>query len=201
MTFGKYAIALPLLGLCCPGPGCNVPRRVAVDRHPPGALKVRYECTTSDTSCLVASVVMAANYLDRRVRFKEPAVRRELERAGKDESRVADLRHFLRSKDLDLIVLEGARSLRPPNGLGYWLRRGFPAICVINKIGKDADYNHAVVVIGFGPPEADPAQDGTVIHYLDPSSPKQQESGPAERFDEWWAVSGRALLIVTTVPK
>ena len=181
--------------------GCNQPRRIAVETHPPGTLKVRYEPTTSAKSCLVASVVMAANYVENRTRFTEPRVRRELEIADQDESKVAHLAAYLRLHGLDLIALKGQRSGNPPCGLAYWLRRGFPPICIINKIGKNADYNHAVVVIGFNRPDADPADDDTVIYYLDPSSPKQLESGPAARFDEWWSAGERALLIVTTVPK
>lgn len=200
----RHAARLALRGILLIAPamwaGCVPPHRVAVERHPPGTLKVRFEATTSDTSCLVASAVMAANYLQNKTRFTEPAMRRAMRQRGLDESRVADVAAFLQSNGLELIALQGQRSLDRPTGLGYWLRRGYPPICIINKIGKSADYNHAVVVIGFDRPNDDPARDETIIYYLDPSSPRQLESGSARQFDGWWSAGQRALLIVTAAP-
>jgi len=172
--------------------GC-APQRLA--KYPEGSLRVVYEPAGSFSSCLVASVTMAANYLRDERKFTEPGVRQELQAAGLDESKVGDVKAYLAKKGLYLVTLTGEVDGKPPTSLRYWLRkRGYPVICVINRHGVDPRFNHAVVVVGFSATAgADPAD---IIHYLDPSSSQVLISEKVTAFEAAWAHGQHAMMIV-----
>lgn len=179
--------------------GCEHPRRIA--RYPDGALQVPYERATRYSGCLAASVAMASNYLLDEHRFSEDQLRTELRRAGRDETRVGDLREHLRQRPerLHLFTLTGEPGDKPPTGLGFWVnRRGYPVICVIRREPDDPSFNHAVVVIGISANPDDPTAD--MIHYLDPSSPEPLHSSPAWVFEQHWAWCDHAMMLVTAPP-
>ncbi len=179
--------------------GCAAPPRKVVT-HPPGTLPVIYEQSTAHSTCLVASAVMAANYvLDRRV-LTEAGVRQELVARGLDETRVADIRAFLAERDLHLVVLQGRLDGEPPVGLEYWLRnRGYPVICVINRQSGDPAFNHAVVVIGISSNPDRPGVD--IIHYLDPSSAEPLHSVERAVFEILWSGGDHAMMVVIQPPE
>ncbi len=65
-------------------------------------------------------------------------------------------------------------------------------ICVVNKFGGNADYNHAVVVIGIaGDGSADSVQR---LYILDPASPKRLEQWDRLTFLHYWGSAGRVML-------
>jgi hypothetical protein len=177
--------------------GCEQPNRVI--RYPDGALQVRYEAATSYSSCLVASVAMAANYLVGERRFSEPDMRQELSRAGLDETQVRDMKLYLDSRGLHLVALSGQLDEKPPTGLGFWLnQRGYPVICVINPHSDDPAFNHAVVVIGFS--RQGGAEIADRIHYFDPSLTEPLHSCEAAEFDAYWGRGGHTMMIVVAPP-
>ena len=143
--------------------------------HPEGTLRVGYEEASAPTSCLVASVAMAANYVRGERRFTEPSLRTALKEQGLDETYVADLKTFLAKNNLDLVVLAGELDGKPPTGLRFWaVDRGYPVICVINQHGGDPQFNHAVVVTGFSANAGDPSAD--IVYYLDPATREPLQS-------------------------
>ncbi len=180
--------------------GCQEPKE-KVYRYPRGAIQVPYEAATSHTTCLVASVAMAANYLEKEHTYSEKRMLRQLKDMGLDETRVGDLKKFLARDGLHLLAFKGRLDAKPPLGLEYLLqKRGYPVICVINYDDADnPDYNHAVVVIGIsknlGPVSTD------VIHYFDPASTYQLHTVDDATFERMWARSGRAMMIVARAPE
>ncbi len=168
--------------------------------YPEGALRVRYEPATRFSSCLSASVAMAAEYVDKRP-FSEPGVRRGLHDAKLDETRPDDLARWLRTQRLDMIVLAGEFHDRAPVGLRWWvMQRGYPVICVINRKGDDPQYNHAVVVIGMKSNATEGAGPTDTVYYLDPSSTHGLETVDAEAFETWWTRGRRTMMIVVRPP-
>ena len=167
--------------------------------YPPGALPVEYDRATTYSACLVASVTMAANYAENRPRFQVPEVLADLKKAGADETKVADLKNYMARKGLTVWNLAGTMDEKPWTGLGFWLREWrSPPVCVINRIGGNADYNHAVVVIGLR--ENRDMESADRIHYLDPSADSPLYTCSLEAFDEMWARCGHAMLVVTKGP-
>ena len=81
---GAFGPCVPLgfffaLGVMAMTAGCEAPRRLV--SYPPGALPVTFERSTSYSTCLAASVIMAANYLEDSPRFKLKDVVAEIRRA------------------------------------------------------------------------------------------------------------------------
>ena len=137
--------------------------------YPPGALPVEFVPATTYSSCLVASVVMAANYVEDQPRFRVKDVLAELKAAGRDESKARDLKSYMEGKGLGVWTLTGQLDNHPPTGLGFWLRQErYPVVCVINRVGSSSDFNHAVVVIGMAddPPPNQPIGYTTWIRRL-----------------------------------
>ena len=179
------------------GAGCQ--RRIAVDTFPPGALPVRFVPAANYTDCLVASVVMCANYVTASERFEPAIVREGLTAAGLDPTRIADLRVYLAGRRLTLQPLTGSFTDRELVGLGWWLLQGgYPVICVMNKNAGNADYNHAVVVIGVG--RGDSVASARTVHYLDPASPRRLESVDRLLFRHYWASAGHIMLPLFETP-
>ena len=191
-----------LAGLVCLGCilGCQQTRRN--HRLPPDCLPVRYEAATTHATCLVSSVVMASNYLLADRRLSERGVQVDLKRLGYDETRVGDLKAYLRQlpERLYLVTLTGQLDAKPPAGLRYWLeQRGYPVICVINRDPRsDPGFNHAVVVIGISTNRKGTSAD--IVHYLDPSSVEQLHSEPVDEFEMIWAGADHAMMIVCQEP-
>lgn len=182
--------------------GCEAePSRPMVE-YPPGTWPVRFESSEDYSSCLVASVVMCANYLENDRKYSETGVRTAMAAQDLDHTRVGDLKTFLQNQGLDLIVLSGELGRKPPLGIGYWSQsRRYPVICVINRDEKgDPGFNHAVVVIGITEnPEPEQAD---MIHYFDPSTPgRPLHSIPAPLFEIQWTQGRRAMMIVAVPPE
>ncbi len=177
--------------------GCQAPQRVMT--YPKGCWPVRYEPAVSHSSCLVASIVMAANYrLDKR-QYSVPQVCRELKALHLDETSIADMNTYLERNGLALLTLSGNPSSKPPTGLQYWLReRRYPVICVINRRGSDERFNHAVVVIGITKNSAEPAD---TVHYMDPSAQDPVLSCSITDFEVLWARGRNAMMIVIAPPQ
>jgi hypothetical protein len=137
--------------------------------------------------------------------LREPDVVQQMRADHLDETRPGDVQAWLdrQPDDLSLITLRGTLSDAPPTGLHYWLlQRGYPVVCVVNKTGQSADYNHAVVVIGIDT-AAPGAADGQpqVIHYLDPASPKRVEQCGRDEFETWWARCQNVMGLVVRRPR
>lgn len=180
------------------GSGCQEPARKIVT-HPEGTLRVPYEVASAPSSCLVASVTMAANYLEGQRRFKEPAVRVALKQQKLDETKVTDLRTYLTGQGLDLIAVSGELDGKPPLGLKFWsVTKGYPVICVINQHEGDPQFNHAVVVTGFSANADKPLAD--IVYYLDPATRDPLQSVGLWEFDTWWGRCGRAMMVVVKPP-
>ncbi|MFQ5490624.1 MAG: hypothetical protein ACE5GE_07875 [Phycisphaerae bacterium] len=190
---GVWTLAL----LAGAGSGCH--QRVAVDHYPPGVLRVRYIPAGSYTECLLASTVMCANYVTDSRRFSLPRTRDELQAAGLDATRVADMARWLASDRLTLQPLTGQFSDQELVGLGWWLNKGrYPVICVMNKHAGNAEYNHAVVVIGTeGPGPVDQAQ---AVFILNPASPRRIERLEPLAFRHYWNTAGRIMLPLYQTP-
>jgi len=179
------------------GATCNP--RIAVDTFPPGVLRVRFVQAAGYTDCLVVSAVMCANYVAGRDRIAAGRVSDELAAAGLDRTKVADVQRWLREHGYELTPLRGELSDVERVGLGWWvLRRGYPVICVVNKFAGDADYNHAVVVIGFDGAASAEAAEG--VYLLDPASPKRLERWDRLTFQHFWAGAGYAMLPLYQTP-
>lgn len=177
--------------------GCEAPRRLVT--YPPGALPVGFERSTSYSTCLAASVVMAANYLEAAPRFKLQEVVDEIRGYGGDETRVADLKEYLAGKGLQLFSMSGRADDIPPLGMGYWLRqKGYPVVCIINRVGGSPDFNHAVVVIGMQ--ENLGIETADTIHYLDPSADNPLYTCSEETFEAMWSRCRNAMLVVARPP-
>jgi len=194
--------AVVLVALVCLGCiiGCEQPRRVY--RLPPDCLPVRYEAATKYSTCLVSSVTMTANYLLGDRKLSERQIQVDLKRLHYDETRVGDLKSYLRQlpERLHLVTLTGRLDAEPPTGLRYWLeKRGYPVICVINRDPRsDPAFNHAVVVIGISTNQKGRYAD--IIHYLDPSSVDQLHSDTVDEFETLWASGEHAMMIVCREP-
>lgn len=175
-------------------PGCGpTPKLIG---YPPGTLPVEYEPATTYSACLVASLTMAANYVEGRPRFRVPEVLEDLKKAGSDETKVQDLKAYLGRKGLGIWALAGTMDEKPPTGVGFWLRsERYPPVCVINRAGTSTAYNHAVVVIGLR--ENREMESADRIHYLDPSADSPLFTCSLEAFEEMWARCGHAMLVVT----
>jgi hypothetical protein len=204
--------------------GCEAPKRILT--YPAGTLPVHYEPATAHSTCLVASVAMAANYLVGERRLTEAAIRQDLKAAGKDETSVEDLKAYLETKWFYLLTLSGRLDAKPPIDLGYWVQvRGYPVICVLNGESDDPAFNHAVVVTGIvkgsraetagkaserQTPDkrsegqradaASGAQTADTIYYLDPSTPRPLRSLAPAEFEAAWTRSGHAMMIVVAPP-
>ena len=173
--------------------GCEAPKRLIT--YPEGTLPVQYEPATTHSTCLVASVAMAANYLVGSRQLTETGIRQAVKAAGKDETSIEDLEN----RQLYMLTLSGRLNAKPPVDLGYWVRtRGYPVICVLNQNDDDPAFNHAVVVTGIV--KASEAQKADTIYYLDPSTPRPMQSLTPEEFDRAWARAGRAMIIVVAPP-
>lgn len=184
----------------CLATGCQQPKRLF--RLPKDCLPVRYEAATTHSSCLVASVAMAANYLLGDRQFSERQIQVDLKRLGYDETRVGDLKKYLQQvpERLYLVSLAGCLDPEPPAGLRYWLeKRGYPVICVINRDpGANPSFNHAVVVIGISANQNRGSAD--IIHYLDPSSVDQLHSTTTDEFEVLWSSGEYAMMVVCQAP-
>jgi hypothetical protein len=172
-----------------------------VDVYPKQCLHVPFEPTNSNSSCLVAAVVMAANYLDGRPRFREREVLKQMQADHLDETKPADVQTWLQRQPdgFSLITLRGALTDRPPTGLQYWLLdRGYPVVCIVNSTAGGPEFNHAVVVIGLDGPAGDRPE---TIHYLDPASFKRVEHSAREQFETWWSRCEHAMALVVRDPQ
>lgn len=172
---------------------CN--RRVAATDFPPNSLRVRYVPASDYTDCLVASVVMCANYVLGSDHFSPSGVRRELAADGLDPTRIGDVRMWLDGKGIKMVPLKGELSDTPPLGLGWWVQeRGYPVICVVNKFGGNAEYNHAVVVIGVETGET--AGQLGAVYVLDPASPRGVERWEHRTVEHYWRSTGQIMLLL-----
>lgn len=177
--------------------GCDTPSRIV--KYPEGSLQVQFEDATAHSTCLVASVAMAANYLLGERVYTEAGIRQALHRAGLYETRVGDLQTYLANEKLHMVVLKGTLDGKPPLSLRYWLQnRGYPVICVINRRDNSPSFNHAVVAIGISRTLEGPPADS--IHYLDPASPLQLHSEGLDAFETLWARGENAMMIVVAPP-
>ncbi len=178
--------------------GCEEPGK-PVMRYPPGALQVPYEEASDHSTCLVASVAMAANYLMGEHKYSEKLISEELKQMKLDPTRVGDLQLYLSRQGLYMGAFRGRLDDQPPLGLRYLVKqRGYPVICVINRAGQGPEFNHAVVVIGISENPNGPAAD--TIYYFDPSSPKQLASADALAFELMWGYCQHAMMFVTRPP-
>ena len=195
--FRRSAGVVGVAALFVLGAGCQ--RRIAVDTFPAGTVHVRFVPAANYTDCLVASVVMCANYVTASERFEPADVREGLTAAGLDPTRIADVRDYLTGRRLTLQPLTGSFTDRELTGLGWWLLQGgYPVICVMNKNGGNADYNHAVVVIGVG--GGDSVASAQTVHYLDPASPRRLESVDRLLFQHYWGSAGKIMLPLFETP-
>jgi hypothetical protein len=142
---------------------------------------------------------MASNYLLGERRFTESSLQKELTAAGRDETKIEDLKTHLSEHGLHLLTLSGQLDGKPPASLRYWLqKRGYPVICIINSRGDDPAYNHAVVVTGIEATEGDTLADKIV--YLDPATPTPLQRESATWFDALWQRGHNAMMIVVAPP-
>jgi hypothetical protein len=177
--------------------GCNAPGRART--YPEGTLPVRFEPATTHSTCLVASVAMAANYLFDQRRYTERDLLAKLKKAGKDETLTGDIKDYLETQGLYLITLVGQIDGKPPEALSYWLnKRGYPVICIINRHAGEPAFNHAVVVIGIS--QKTPADPADMIHYLDPSTQQELHLATAAEFETLWSAGGHAMMLVVAPP-
>ncbi|MBI4578173.1 MAG: hypothetical protein HY718_00630 [Planctomycetes bacterium] len=189
---GVLAAGLVVLG------GCEAPQRQPAS-YPANTLPVHYEEATAPTSCLVASVTMAANYLVGKRQFTEPDIRTAMQDGGLDETSISDVRSYLEGRGLYLLTLAGRTDDKPPLGLLFWLeRRGYPVICVINRQGDDPGFNHAVVVTGFSRNVDSPSAD--IVYYLDPAAREPLQSLSLSEFEAAWERGERAMMLVVAPP-
>ncbi len=192
------------VGLVCLAPGLvmgsGCEKRIAVDVYPPGALHVRYVPATNYTDCLVASAVMCANYVTNSDSFQPAGLRHEVTAVGGDPARIADVRDWLAGRRLTMQPLTGSFDSRELTGLGWWLLEGgYPVICVMNRWAGNAEYNHAVVVIGVA--GGDSVETAATIHYLDPASPRRLVSVERLTFQHFWNSAGNIMLPVFRTPR
>jgi hypothetical protein len=184
-------VVLAGLAVTIPSGACR--KRVAVDRYPAGTLRVRYAPAGDYTDCLIASVVMCANYVVNAERYTTAGLRRDLEAAGLDHTRVGDLQAWLADQAFQMTPLRGDLTRRPPLGLGWWvLERGYPVICVINKHAGNPEFNHAVLVIGLD--LDDDIGRVTAVSALDPASEKRLVRWDRSMFAHYWGSAGRVML-------
>lgn len=177
--------------------GCH--QRLAVDRYPPGALRVRYVPASNYSECLLASTVMCANYVTGSRRITLSRMRDELRNDNLDATRVADVAGWLASQQLTLKPLTGEFSDKELVGLGWWLSRGqYPIICVMNKFAGNAEYNHAVVVIGIEGTGL--FEEADAVFILDPASPRRVERLETLAFCHYWNSAGRIMLPLFETP-
>lgn len=182
------------VGLTC---GCH--QRLAVDHYPPGTLQVRYVPAGDYSECLLASTVMCANYVSGSHRFSLTRMRDELRADGLDPTRVGDVARWLSSYRLTLTPVAGQFGDQELLGLGWWLDQGqYPVICVMNKHAGNAEYNHAVVVIGTE--GTGPLEDARAIFLLDPASPRRVERMEPLAFRHFWNTAGRIMLPLFETP-
>lgn len=178
--------------------GCQSPDRR--NQLPAGCVPVQYVQANSHTTCLVACVAMAANYLEGEFRFSEKGILNELRARGLDESRVSDVKQYLDAEGFYLVTLAGRLHDEPPTGLAYWLlRRGYPVICVINRQGHEPQFNHAVVVVGLT--RSSGVESADKIHYFDPASAMQFHTDEVPAFNELWIRGQNAMMVVIRPPE
>ena len=195
-TGRTVSAAAAMLGLGVLVCGCSRHRESI--QFPAGVLHVPYVPAADLTDCLVASTVMCANYIRGHNQFSSKQARQELAAADLDHTRVGSIRRWLAGHDMRMVPIQGELSNVPPRGLAWWiLSRGHPVICVVNKHGGDADYNHAVVVIGV---TLDADDHITGLHVLDPASAKQLEYWSRDEFKSAWAPTGHAMLPMFDAP-
>ncbi len=193
MAAAATALLLPaLMGTSCE-------QRVAIDDYPPNSLRVRFVAADRYTDCLIASAVMCANYVLDSPRFSQAEVRDEMASAGLDGARIGDLKAWLESQGVSVVPLKGNLSGDQPTGLGWWLLvRGYPVICVVNKFAGNAEYNHAVLVIGI---EMDDATGEPRSWYiLDPASPRRIEHWDRLMFEHYWGSGMNVMLPLFEAP-
>lgn len=178
--------------------GCSQQRPAVT--FPPGTLPVRYEASTRHTTCLVACVAMAANYLIGERVYTETNIAQALKNANEDETSTAALKAYLESEGLYLLTLSGEMDGKPPTSIRYWVQtRRYPAICVINGHENDPRFNHAVVVTGIGPKSETDLSD--TVHYLDPSDGRPLQAVSVAEFETLWARGQHAMMIVVAPPR
>lgn len=159
---------------------------------------MRYTPAADYTDCLVACTVMCSNYLRGHNQFTSKQVRSELAASDLDHTRVGGIRQWLNNHHMRMVPIRGELSKQPPRGLAWWiLSRGHPVICVVNKHGDDADYNHAVVVIGV---ELDDHDAIKGLHVLDPASIEQLEFWSAAEFEGYWSKTDNVMLPIFDAP-
>ena len=179
------------------GPACV--QRMAVDQYPPGTMRVGWMAASDYTDCLAASVAMCANYVLDAQWFSPAKIREGTSEAGLDHTLVAGVQAWLGGQGLEMTPLVGELSDDAPLGLGWWvLQRGYPVICVINKSGGNADYNHAVVVIGIDGGSAESAEG---VYVLDPASSKRLERWERLKFLHYWGSAGSVMLPLFETPR
>jgi hypothetical protein len=184
---------LPVLS----GAGCK--KQLTALETPPGTLPVRYVPATDYTDCLLASVIMSANYVDGRPRLVPSTVRADLEADGLDRTRLGDFRNWMSTQGFRMIALKGRLVRTPPDGVLWWVQeRGYPVICVLNRHGGDPEFNHAVVVIGFD--LGDNEKEVRNVHLLDPASPYGVESPDRATFEREWQETDRVMILVFDEP-
>ncbi len=189
-------LLIPGVTLALLASGCQPPP--VLRTFPEGSLPVHYVPATAPTTCLIAGVAMAANYLLGERRFTEAGIRQDLKIAGLDETSTSDLKTYLESKHLYLLTLCGELTDKPPAGLKYWLQsRGYPVVCVINRQGVEPAFNHAVVVTGIS---KTPDGSADIVYYLDPAGGRPMSSCPPEEFESLWARGQHAMMIVVAPP-
>jgi len=170
--------------------GCSQHREIV--EYPSGSLKVRFMPADDYTDCLVASIVMCANYLRGHNRFDSREIRKEMAAAGLNHTRVDGVSQWLSGHRMRMVPIRGELSDEPPRGVAWWiLSRGHPVICVVNKHGDNADYNHAVVIIGV---EVDADGQIVAVDVLDPASADRLERWPRSEFEGYWSRTNQAML-------
>ncbi len=195
---GRRRSALLLLSLAILA-GCHEPK-IAVRQYPPTALRVRYVAATDYTDCLLASVVMVANYVSGHDRLEAGRLRREMRAEGLDPTVIGDFQTWAARYGLKLIALRGALDAEPPRDLAWWVvERGYPVICVINRHEGNPDYNHAVVVIGVD--FDDSTQQVAGLDVLDPAAPRRLVHLPRADFERDWSATNRVMMLVFDAPR
>jgi len=188
--FDRAVLILTLIVLA----GCQSPSKIP--KYPSGALRVQYEDANSYTTCLVASVAMASNYLIGERKFTVTSIVDDLGRKAREETSISDLKDYLDENGLYMVTLSGKLDANPPTGLEYWVKkRGYPVICVINNRPKNPAFRHAILVIGISPNPKGGSAD--IIYYFDPSSVEALHHMDADEFERQWAPSEHAMMIVT----
>ncbi len=196
----KMAVLVTIGALVLAGGIAGCQKRIAIDDRPPETIAVRYVPADGYSDCLVASAVMCGNYVLDSQRLAPRDVRSAIKAAGGDATRVGDMQRYLAGQGLRMVPLRGRFSAEPPLGLAWWvLGRGYPMICVINRHAGNAEYNHAVVVVGFRP--ADAARGEMRVYLLDPAAPKRLACWDRFLFEHYWGSAGWVMLPIFEEPR